>query len=62
MIPYVTKQAQPCRKCGHSRAAHIDGIRCALCGCSPQRDEDIQENLPFRSLIPMRVTANTRKR
>lgn len=56
------KKAQPCSKCGHSRAAHIDGTRCALCGCAPLRDEVVQELLPFRSLIPLRVTVNTRKR
>lgn len=51
-----------CKLCGHSRAAHIDGVRCALCGCLPDRREFVQETFSFRNAIPMRVTTNTRKR
>lgn len=51
-----------CRLCGHSRAAHVDGVRCALCGCLPQRREFVQETFAFRNVIPTRVTTNTRKR
>lgn len=58
-----------CEHCGHSRAAHVDGLRCALCGCVPQRQTFVQEALPFRSgvsrpagAIPEQVAFNTRKR
>jgi hypothetical protein len=51
-----------CEHCGHSRAAHIDGMRCALCGCVPGRQTFVQEKLGFRTTLPTRVTANTRKR
>lgn len=58
-----------CQHCGHSRAAHSDGVRCALCGCVPQRQTFVQEAFAFRNgmarpagSIPERVMANTRKR
>ena len=51
-----------CEHCGHSRAAHIDGMRCALCGCAPERQTFVQEKLGFRTALPTRVTDNTRKR
>jgi hypothetical protein len=58
-----------CEHCGHSRAAHVDGLRCALCGCAPQRQTFVQDALPFRSGVsrppgdlPEQVTINTRKR
>jgi hypothetical protein len=50
-----------CPHCGHSPAAHLDGVRCALCGCVPARQTFVQEKLAFRSSLPTRV-ANTRKR
>jgi hypothetical protein len=42
-----------CSRCGHSPAAHLDGIRCALCGCRPEVPQAEQAALPFRS--PMAV-------
>jgi hypothetical protein len=51
-----------CRHCGHSTAAHIDGFRCALCGCAPERQTWVQDSLTFRSALPRRVTDDTRKR
>lgn len=58
-----------CQHCGHSRAAHVGGMRCALCGCVPQRQTFIQDSFSFRSTLgraerPLQdpVTINTRKR
>jgi hypothetical protein len=51
-----------CEHCGHSRAAHIDGIRCALCGCLPARQTFVQTKLAFRSSLPNRAVPNSRKR
>jgi hypothetical protein len=51
-----------CEYCNHSAAAHIDGVRCALCGCVPERRTFVQESLAFRSTLPTRVPASTRKR
>jgi hypothetical protein len=51
-----------CPHCGHSRAAHLDGTRCALCGCRPGRDTFIQDSFSFREALPTRVTNITRKR
>jgi len=51
-----------CEICGHSHAAHVDGMRCALCGCLPQRQTFVQETFGFRTALPVRVTSNTRKR
>jgi ribosomal protein L37E len=51
-----------CNLCGHSSAAHVDEERCALCGCSPQRREFVQQSLSFRSALPGRPAQNVRKR
>ena len=51
-----------CVHCGHSRAAHVDGTRCALCGCRPGQETLVQESFTFRNALPARVTTNTRKR
>ena len=51
-----------CEDCGHSRAAHVDGMRCALCGCTPGRRAFVQESFSFRSSLPARVSSDTRKR
>jgi hypothetical protein len=54
-----------CEHCGHSRAAHVDGMRCALCGCLPQRQNFVQERFGFRENIPLRAVPSaggTRKR
>lgn len=58
----VEKKVKRCPHCGHSRAAHVDGVRCALCGCVPDRQTYVQESFGFRSALPARVTNNTRKR
>lgn len=58
-----------CQHCGHSRAAHVGGMRCALCGCVPQRQTYEQESFVFRSSLPRaagsvpeQVTLDARKR
>lgn len=59
---YVEAQMKRCQHCGHSKAAHTDGMRCALCGCVPSRQTFVQERFSFRSSLPSRVTDDTRKR
>jgi len=51
-----------CEHCGHSKAAHLDGVRCALCGCVPERQEFVQQALSFRSALPARAAPAPRKR
>ena len=51
-----------CKICGHSRAAHLDGVRCALCGCLPDRRTFVQESFTFRNALPTRMTTDGRKR
>ena len=51
-----------CPHCGHSRAAHVDGLRCALCGCTPLKQSFVQESFAFKSSLPARVTRDTQKR
>ncbi|HEX8169691.1 MAG TPA: hypothetical protein VF824_04030 [Thermoanaerobaculia bacterium] len=51
-----------CEHCGHSRAAHVDGLRCALCGCTPARQTFVQDSFSFRSTLVARPAASTRKR
>jgi len=42
-----------CDFCPHSRAAHADGIHCALCRCRSERPDFVQETLVFRGSIPV---------
>jgi hypothetical protein len=51
-----------CEICGHSRAAHVDGVHCALCRCNSQRTVAVQESLAFRSSLPVRTAGIGRKR
>jgi hypothetical protein len=58
-----------CQHCGHSNAAHVGGVRCALCGCVPQRQTFVQDAFAFRSglarpegSLPQPATDNGRKR
>jgi hypothetical protein len=40
--------AKKCPFCGHSRAAHTDGVHCALCRCRSEATELVQESFAFR--------------
>jgi hypothetical protein len=52
-----------CDICSHSSAAHVDGVRCALCECTSERREVVQQTLAFRSILPSsRSILNSRKR
>lgn len=59
-----------CEICGHSEAAHIDAVRCALCGCTPQKRGFVQESFAFRGAVAsqrrpvsaMRVSAGSRRK
>jgi hypothetical protein len=53
---------QKCEICSHSIAAHVDGVRCALCGCTSERRELVQQTLAFRSMLPSRIPLTRRKR
>ena len=43
--------AKNCDYCGHSRAAHTDGVKCALCDCVSRPRELVQESFSFRKSI-----------
>src|ERR1044071_125876 len=58
----VERTQKRCEHCGHSRAAHVDGLRCALCGCVPGRRTFVQESFGFRRALQRPVTRSTRKR
>ncbi len=51
-----------CPFCFHSCAAHVDGVKCALCRCVSEKREFVQQSFAFRSGLRRDVTANTRKR
>ena len=52
-----------CELCGHSRAAHADGVHCALCHCRSERTEVVQQSFAFRGVItPGRDKPYGRKR
>jgi hypothetical protein len=40
--------AKKCPFCGHSRAAHTDGVHCALCRCRSELTQPVQESFAFR--------------
>ena len=50
-----------CPHCGHSRAAHLDGVRCAPCGCRSEKQAAVQDSFTFRTSLPIRAPS-TRKR
>jgi len=58
----MEKTQKRCEYCNHSRAAHVDGVRCALCGCVSEKRSFVQESFTFRATLQRRVTASTRKR
>jgi len=62
LLEKMEKTPKRCEYCGHSRAAHIDGMRCALCGCVPGRQTFVQESFGFPRESVTRVKVNTRKR
>jgi hypothetical protein len=45
----IVVRVKKCDFCPHSRAAHTDGIHCALCRCRSERRDFVQETLAFRS-------------
>jgi hypothetical protein len=51
-----------CEICGHSRAAHVDGVHCSLCRCNSKRMVAVQESLAFWSSLPVRTAGIGRKR
>jgi len=51
-----------CEVCGHSRAAHVDGVHCALCRCGSERPAAVQQSLAFRGTLPVRTVGMGRKR
>jgi hypothetical protein len=40
-----------CDFCGHSRAAHVDGVHCALCPCRSEAVEVVQQSFTFREAL-----------
>src|ERR1051326_5684969 len=48
ILIFHSAMAKTCRLCGHSRAAHTDGVKCALCACVSRPRELVQEALPVQ--------------
>jgi hypothetical protein len=57
-----TTAVKRCEFCGHSRAAHVDGVQCALCSCRSERRSFIQQSFAFRSMLSEPAGPMTRKR
>jgi len=51
-----------CPNCPHSRAAHTDGVHCALCRCRSEEPAVVQESFAFRGAVTSPRVRNTRKR
>jgi hypothetical protein len=59
----IMNPTRKCDYCSHTRAAHVDGRRCALCDCTSEVRAFVQESFAFRSAVPtQRWRPNTRKR
>ena len=56
------KANRKCDICNHSRAAHMDGRRCALCGCVSEERSFVQDSFSFRTSLSTGVAVNARKR
>jgi hypothetical protein len=57
-----TTAVKRCEFCGHSRAAHVDGIQCALCSCRSEPRSFTQQSFAFRSMLGEPAERMTRKR
>jgi hypothetical protein len=51
-----------CDVCSHSKAAHVDGVHCALCRCSSESRELVQDSFVFRSALTQRPGRAGKKR
>ena len=51
-----------CDVCSHSKAAHVDGVHCALCRCASERLEMVQDSFVFRSALTPRTGRPGKKR
>src|SRR5437867_1230687 len=60
MIP--AKAVKRCDFCGHSRAAHTDGVQCALCSCRSEERNFVQQSFAFRDTLGVRKFNPARKR
>ncbi len=59
MAPFLeyfrSMKRQICDRCGHSSAAHVDRMHCALCDCHlGEQTQSAQEMLPFRDSLVVR--------
>ena len=57
-----TKAVKRCEFCGHSEAAHIDGVQCALCTCQSVERNFFQQSFAFRDNLVVRKPFIARKR
>lgn len=56
----MNSSTRRCDYCGHSRAAHTDGVHCALCRCASERIEFVQAEFGFRNSITLRPASRKR--
>ncbi|MEK6375017.1 MAG: hypothetical protein AABO58_20275 [Acidobacteriota bacterium] len=58
----MADSTRKCPYCDHSRAAHTDGVHCALCRCRSEEPALMQESFAFRGAVTARRERITRKR
>ncbi|PYQ58209.1 MAG: hypothetical protein DMF58_16125 [Acidobacteria bacterium] len=58
----MAKAVKRCEFCGHSRAAHVDGIQCALCSCRSEARDFVQQSFAFRGTLGVLKVPGARKR
>jgi hypothetical protein len=58
----MAESTKKCPYCGHSRAAHTDGVQCALCRCRSEERTVVQESFAFRGNVTAQRDRITRKR
>ena len=58
----MAEAAKKCPFCGHSGAAHTDGVHCALCRCRSEEMSPVQESFAFRTMVTSARDRITRKR
>ena len=55
----MADQMRKCEVCGHSQAAHVDGVQCSLCRCHSEPAKLVQDSFVFRSAL---IPPSSRKR
>jgi hypothetical protein len=62
LVMATPKPFKRCEFCGHSEAAHTDGLQCALCSCRSATRNFLQQSFSFRDTLVVRKSTTARKR